>query len=269
MKRFIIAGMVGVLAVVGSTACQPPPEGYRAPVVDSVTQVSPQPARPGEEVTFVLEVHDDVIISQGFARELVGPTGAKLPGPRTCTASVELVGSLTHGSVTVTCPVPAFASNGTWYTDVTVFDRPAASSPEVSYPGTSRRLSFEVTGGSEDRSAPQFVSHQTVPAVIGQRTPFTLTVRVRDDTAPVALQWANRYVFRKLFATNSVFGCVDPVYAPVSATVTDITLSCTPGYAADPSPLPELGQHGVSLPVTDPLGQTRSMDVFIQVVPQP
>ena len=267
MKRFIVAGAIGLLAVAGSTACQTPPANYRAPVIDSVTQVSPQPAQPGEVVTFVLEVHDDELIRSAVARELVGPTGAELPGPRTCTTSVELVGGPTQGSVTVTCPVPDFASNGTWYTDVTVSDAPEFSSPATSYPGTNLRLSFDVAGGSEDRSAPQLVSYQTAPAVIGQETSFTLTMHVRDDTPPVALHWASSYALRKLFS-NSTFSCVDPVYTPISATDTHISLSCKPGHVADTTYRSELGQHGASLPVTDALGQTRNMDVFIQVVPQ-
>lgn len=262
MKR-VVACAVGVLAMVGLSACQGPPEGYRPPSIDSVTQVSPQPAHPGEDVTFEIVATDDAVLSHAVALSLVTPSGSTLPGPRTCTTSLELIGALNHGVVTVVCPVPAFASNGIWSTDVTVYDRPPNSSVEQAFPGTKRRLSFEVAGGSEDRSGPRLISSSTDPAVVGQETGFTLTMRVRDDTGPVVMP-NNGGNFVKLFAPNSFMACKDPVYTPVSATDTDIVLSCAPGMNGRT----EVGQHQSGMLVADALGQVGQAWMYLDVQPQ-
>ena len=264
MQRVIVAGLVGLLALAGLTACQPPPANYRPPVIDSVTLLTPQPAAPGEDVTFEIAVHDDEIISHAVARELVVPGGSLLPGPRTCTASVLQVGSLKEAVITVTCPVPTFASNGTWSTEVFIGDRPPHTSIEIRYPGTERRLSFQVAGGSEDRSGPGLVSYQTDPAVIGQETSFTLSMRVHDATPPVDVRY-EQVSFGKAFS-NSRLSCGNPVYTPVSATDTDIVLTCNPGYTSSSTAgRAEMGLHVARPELRDALGQSRQVELQLDV----
>ena len=267
MQRVIAAAVVGVLALVGLAGCHyTPPPGYRPPVIDSVTIVSPQPAAPGDVVTFEVAVHDDEVISHAVARALVVPGGATLPGPRTCTATVVQVGSLKEAVITVSCPVPTFASDGTWSTELFIGDRPAHTSIETAIPGTERRLSFQVAGGSEDRSSPKLISYTTDPAVIGQETRFTVTMVVRDTTPPVTLPYGGVYQFFKPFSANSLFGCGEAQYTPVSATDTTITMSCNPGYFSPTSVVrTETGLHRAGMPVIDALGHQGTLEMFIDV----
>lgn len=269
MKRFI-AGVCALMGVVAATGCQLPAPGYRAPIVDSVTQTSPSPTLPGETVTIVLAVHDDGVVSYAGPSQLIGPTGAKLPGANVCTSTLELVGGLAQAEITVTCIVPTFASNGTWSTDVAISDRPAGAPIEASFPGTVRRVSFEVAGGSEDHTGPRLVSYQTDPAVIGQETPFTVTLRVSDDTPPVFLPYNGYYQYYKPFSSNSLFGCGGAVFTPVSATQTDITLSCNPGYYSTTGHTvrAEVGRHLSSMAVSDALGQRSNLESYIDVTAQ-
>ena len=108
-------GLVAAMALVAFAAggCITPP-GYSPPVIASV-EVSPSPARPGDTVVFTLDVRDDEAVLGGVTQRIFTPRGIDLDGIGVC--SVDAVPSPedpTDSTVTVSCPVPAYASNGIW-----------------------------------------------------------------------------------------------------------------------------------------------------------
>ena len=266
MKRVAVA-LIGLVMVTASAACQPtptPPPLYQPPVLGSV-QLSPQPAHPGEVVTIVAEVSDDEVVSSVTVHALIGPDGVTLPGAPTCTAAIEQHAELGHAAVTVSCPVPTFASNGAWQADITVYDKPGDPNGYF-FPGLRTRLPFDVIGGVDDVSPPSLVSYRTDPAVVRQDTVFTLTVRLRDDAPPVELgSYSGTFSFLKVLAPNSFLACSEPVATPVSPTDTDVAVTCTPGdYNALGSA--EVGPHRAVAPVRDALGHEGSVEMYVDVL---
>lgn len=261
----VAAGAVGMMALLGACIPTPsPPPGYRPPVVESV-QVSPNPARPGDEVVVTIAVSDDEVISGAVASHLTVPSGRLLPGSPTCSTDVAPGADVGEAVITMTCPVPSFASNGTWVTDLRINDNTGG---QFAYTGTRIRPTFEVTGGSDDDDPPRVLGYRTVPAVVDQDTVFSLIVRVSDSAQPVALAPAGTRIvaLRKLLANNSVLWCADPSFTAVSATETDVTLTCTPRNFDVPG-RSEAGVHRGFLGLQDALGQEREAELLIDVVP--
>ncbi len=57
MRRIVLGGIVAAMAVL-LTGCPTAPPGYQPPYVES-SEISPQPAQPGDTLTMVLDVRDD------------------------------------------------------------------------------------------------------------------------------------------------------------------------------------------------------------------
>lgn len=208
---------------------------------------------------------DDDLISGAVAYHLTVPSGTLLPGSPTCSTNVVRGDDASEAVITMRCPVPSFASNGTWVTDLRINDNAGG---QFAYSGTRIRPTFEVTGGVDDDDPPRVLSYRTDPAVVDQETVFSLIVRVSDPAQPLAMApaGASVFTFRKLFADNSSITCVDPSFASVSPTETDVTFTCTPGNFGVPGRA-EAGVHRGFLGLQDALGQEREAELFIDVVP--
>jgi hypothetical protein len=254
-----------MIALLGACIPAPsPPPGYRPPVVESV-EVSPSPARPGDEVVLTIAVSDDEVISGATAYHLTVPSGVLLPGAPTCSTDVAPGADVREAVITMTCPVPSFASNGTWVTDLRINDNAGG---QFAYAGTRIRPTFEVTGGLDDDDPPRVLSYRTDPAVVDQDTVFSLIVRVSDPAQPLAMapSGTSMFTLRKLFANNSTITCGDPSFAAVSTTETDVTFTCTPGNFGVPG-RSEVGVHRGFLDLQDALGQQRQAELFVDVIP--
>lgn len=263
MRRVRGAGAVVVMAVV-LTGCPVTPPGYSPPKVESV-DVSPQPVTPGAVLTVHLDVRDDVGVTNGGVMSLTTPSSTVLRGTNSCVVGRELLDGPTLVRLTVECPVPAFASNGTWHVEVRIND----SAPPLTTPGSTIQVPFEVTGGSDDRRAPQLLSYGTDPAVVRQDTTFTLTMRFRDESLPVAIAPAGNvaaFWFGKAFSPNSSFACHRATYTPVSATEVDVSIDCRPTYYNVDAPV-EVGTYRASPTVSDALGHEGHVEMFVEVHP--
>lgn len=264
-RKFGVAGIVMGLALV-LTGCPEVPPGYQAPWVES-SEVSPQPAQPGDSVTFLLQARDDHGVTAAALRYLVTPSGTLLPATQICSLTHETQSAPTHALVTVVCELPTFASNGTWALEIRLSD---SNPPGQNYPGSVVRVPFDVTGGSNDREAPQLVSYSTSPAVIDQGTTFALTIRVRDESQPIiagprgsgiAVFWLT-----KLFSPNSSFMCTNTAITPVSATDVDVRYNCVPLYYNHPEPV-EAGTYRAAPTFRDALEHEANIEVSVNVQP--
>jgi hypothetical protein len=166
---------VVLVLVAATTACIPaptPPSGYLRPVVDSIS--SPEPVLPGQDVTIVVQAHDDKLIAGLALRTLRVGDGRTYPTAIPCSFTMDRSDDQTTATFTVTCQVPTFANNGVWDLAVNIRD---------DYPtGRDVHLPFQVVGGADDTSAPRFVSFTTDPAVITTATAqFTIATRYTDQ----------------------------------------------------------------------------------------
>ena len=266
MRRIWFGGVLFVVAVV-LTGCftQQPPAGYLYPVIESA-QVSPQPVQAGETLTVVIEASDDSGVSSGRARQLVTPDGIKFGDWNLCTS--EPFERATRVLITITCPVPVYATNGTWEVDIVISDSsgPMNDYPFQFSPETSRLVPFEVVGGTEDHGPPQLVHYETEPATVTQATTFTLTMRLRDEALPVDIRsWGAPY-FVKRFASYSVFVCRDRVVTPVSSTELEMVWTCSPQYDGQSRPT-EVGVHRAVMTLTDALGHKGDVEMFVDAKP--
>ena len=240
MRRIVLGGIVATMAVL-LTGCPTAPPGYQPPYLES-SEISPQPAQPGDTLTMVLDVRDDGALTAVVPRWVYTPSNTKLAGP-------------------------SYASNGTWQLDLFLND---SSYPSANYPGRTVRIPFEVTGGSDDRRPPQLVSYRIDPTTVDQETTFTVTVRLRDESMPIAVgsDASSSFNFTKLFAQNSTYWCRNPVATPVSATEVDVVAACTPSNywvygRAEP------GLHLSYMQVTDALGHEGNAEMYVDVQPGP
>lgn len=265
MRRVWVGGFAIAMMLVLAGCPTPPPAGYQAPRVESI-EVTPTTAAPGETVVAVLDVRDDQGVTGAGPRLLTTPSGSTLNGRDHCSSEMAPQDGMTHVLVTVTCSVPAFASNGSWRLEMVIQD----TTPPLLQPGLTTQVRFDVAGGTEDRRGPELVSHSIEPAVVDQETTFVLSARLRDEAPPLAVGQARdgRIYFAKLFAQNSMFNCKDPVYTPVSATEVDVTISCAPSNYYVPG-RSEPGVHLARVVMIDALNQEAFDDIVIDVQPAP
>lgn len=265
MRRVVLAGVLASLTLV-LTACPNPPPGYRPPSVES-TQIAPSPARPGDTLTFVLDVRDDQALTAVVPRYLITPSGRSLSVFGACPTEMEPQGSFTQVLVTVTCEIPPYASNGTWQLELFLND---SNYPTQDYPGRVTRIPFEVVDGNDDRRPPQLVEYRIEPAVVDQETTFTVTVRLRDEALPLTVgdTGSGSFNFTKLFAQNSTFWCRNPTYTPVSATEVDVSAQCTPSNYYNPG-RSEPGLHLSFMNARDALGHETDIEMYVDVQPGP
>ncbi len=256
-------GVVAVLLAV-LAGCQNQPPSYQRPTVSSY-EATTQPAQPGDTVTIVVQAHDDEGVTGGAPRWLFTPSGSQLLAQRYCDVTMEPVTGFLHVALVFTCELPEVASNGTWQLEARIND---GTPPIQNYPGLDTRFEFEVTGGSEDRSAPVLVSHSFSPTVIDQETTFTLSLRLRDESLPIALGQGGSITnsFVKPFAQNSMFTCRELSTTPVSSTEVDVVLQCSPSNYNTPG-RSEPGRHQSGLIVTDALEQEGMIMFSIEVQP--
>ena len=259
-------GLVAAMALVAFAAggCITPP-GYSPPVIASV-EVSPSPARPGDTVVFTLDVRDDEGVIGGGSQLIFTPRGIDLDGIDVCSMDVApSAEDPTDSTVTVSCPVPAYASNGTWGVQLRLNDAPALAN----LPGLTTRLTYDVVGGTDDVSPPQLVGTRTSPSVVTPSTTFTLTATVSDQ-APVAPgHYAGAAIFTiaKSLTLGSIFICRDAVVTPVSTTESDISWRCEPDFRDAVRSI--VGVHSGRMPVHDALGQDADLPISVDVQPAP
>lgn len=266
MRRVMLGGVVAAMAVL-LTGCPTPPPGYQPPSLES-TQITPQPAQPGDTLTMVLDVRDDQALTYVAPRFLFTPSNTRLTAEGGV-CDVELVpqGDFRHVLATVTCPVPTYASNGTWQLELLLND---STYPNTNYPGRIVRIPFEVSGGSDDRRAPTLVSYSIDPAVVDQETAFTVTARLSDESLPLSVgyQGGGTFGFFKPFTPNSMFWCVLPTVTQVSATEVDVAVTCTPSNY-NQFGRSEAGPHVARMPVKDALGHEGTVEMSVDVQPGP
>jgi hypothetical protein len=237
----VVAGAC-IPPILGPPVQLPTPPGYQPPVIDS--QSTPAPVHPGDQVSWVLQVHDDQIISGSSTGQwLVTPDDENL-GSSPCTSTTKQGADVAHASITVTCTVPTIASNGTWTAYAFVEDN--AGSTQYSYPGTEVTLPFTVVSGSDDHSPPQFVSSATDPTTIHPATPFTLTM-VFTDQSGVTLDATN--IDGVAHPSYQYLGC-DDANAQITTVGTTTTIVESCGGQAGPVPV---GQYNVFVNVRDGL----------------
>lgn len=260
MNRVALGAMLSAMAAV-LVACPAPPAGYQPPRIESV-EVTPRPARAGEDVTLVIEVSDDHRVVSAGAVQLFTPNGTTLNAIGVCDTDLAQLGGPAHVELTVTCPVPEVANNGTWQLELRIND----GEPLDRLPGLTTRLAFEVAGGSDDVEPPRLLSYDIQPDTVDQDTPFTLTARLSDETPPFTLRTTGLYplAFTKPFAINSTFQCHDRTFTPVSATEVDLVAECRP-YNYDVAGRSEVGLHRAFMTVRDALGNERQFQMEVDV----
>jgi len=263
MLRTALVSAMTVAAVL-ATGCITPP-GYSPPLIASV-QVSPSPARPGDTVVFTLDVRDDEGVTGGVSQLIYTPRGIDLNGIGVCSVDVApRAEDPTDSTVTVSCPVPAYASNGTWSVRLRLND----GQPQANLPGVTTMLSYDVVDGTDDTSPPQLVSSQTSPSVVNPSTTFTLTARVSDQAPVNAGHYGGAAVFTifRPSTPGSSFICRDAVVVPVSATESDINWRCEPDFRDAVRSV--VGVHSGTMPVHDALGQDAALQITVDVQPAP
>lgn len=263
MLQRSVFGVVALAMLGALTGCITPP-APTPPRVDSV-EVSPQPAQPGDTVTVRVEASHSALVFNGVPVGLVNPQGADV-GVEHCSSAIEHVGEdRTHATVTIACVLPALVSNGTWTLSYRLNYSPPAPNfqPPLPEPFT---VTFDVVGGSDDVSPPTLVSYHTSPAVLTQRTPFTLTVRVHDDS-PVFLGSWNLPNSQNITFSGSDFShtCRNGTATQVSATEADVVFSCTGGWIGPVGPL--TGQVSGDLVVRDALHNSARFTLTLDFEP--
>ena len=232
-----------VLAMLGALAgCITPSAPPSPATVDSV-EISPQPAVPGDTVTVRIEASHDVAVRNGKPVALATPQGSDV-GVENCSSSLEHPGEdLTHATITIACALPALVSNGTWTLSyrlnysVATTDNPF---PVQAPPPPPSTVTFEVVGGSDDVSPPTLVSYHTSPEVVTRGTPFTVTARVRDDSAIFLGVW-NAPNSKYLTFSSSHYSntCSQGTLTPVSATEADVVYICDGSWIGPVGPVTE------------------------------
>ena len=265
MRRVLLGAFVVAMTLV-LTGCPTPPPGYQPPSLES-SQITPQPAQPGDTLTMVLDVRDDQALTFVAPQYLFTPSNTRLNAVGVCDVELAPQGDFRHVLATVACPVPTYASNGTWQLELRLNDSPT---PQANYPGRTVRVPFEVTGGSDDRRPPQLVSYSIDPVVVDQETAFTVTARLSDESLPLSVGFdgSSSFNFTKLFAQNSMFWCTNPTLTPVSATEVDVVATCTPSNYYQPG-RSEPGLHLSFMPMRDALGHEADAQMYVDVQPGP
>lgn len=215
---------------------------------------------------FTLDVRDDEAVLGGVTQRIFTPRGIDLDGIGVC--SVDAVPSPedpTDSTVTVSCPVPAYASNGTWGVQLHLNDASALAN----LPGLTTRLTYDVVGGTDDVSPPQLVGTRTSPSVVTPSTTFTLTATVSDQApvAPGLYAGAAIFTIAKQLTLGSIFVCRDAVVTPVSTTESDISWRCEPDFRDAVRSI--VGLHSGRMPVHDALGQDADLPISVDVQPAP
>jgi hypothetical protein len=261
MRRIVLGGIVAAMAVL-LTGCPTAPPGYQPPYVES-SEISPQPAQPGDTLTMVLDVRDDGALTAVVPRWVYTPSNTKLAGHSFCDTEMAPQGDFRRVLVTVTCLVPSYASNGTWQLDLFLND---SSYPSANSPGPDG-ASFEVTGGSGP-PPPQLVSYRIDPTTWTGRRRSPSCACAESMPIAVGSDASSSFNFTKLFAQNSTYWCRNPVATPVSATEVDVVAACTPSNywvygRAEP------GLHLSYMQVTDALGHEGNAEMYVDVQPGP
>jgi hypothetical protein len=258
---------VVVLAMLGALAgCITPSAPPSPATVDSI-EISPQPAGPGDTVTFRIEASHDVEVFNGKPVALATPQGSGI-GVENCSSSLEHPGEdLTHATITIACSLPALVRNGTWTLTYRLnYLVPTTDNPFQAPPPPPSTVTFEVAGGSDDVSPPTLVSYHTSPDVVTRSTPFTVTARVRDDSAIVLGAW-NAPNSKYLTFSSSHFSntCSQGTLTPVSATEADVVYSCDGSWIGPVGPVTEQVSGIVS--VRDALHNNAQLLLTLDVQP--
>lgn len=118
----------------------------------------------------MLDVRDDEALSSVTPRHLFTPSNTRLNAVGVCDVELAPQGDFRHVLATVACPVPTYASNGTWQLELRLNDSPT---PQAN-------LLFEPVGTHEPGC--DLGSCAIHPAAAGRRTvPTQLRVATRTE----------------------------------------------------------------------------------------
>jgi hypothetical protein len=259
----VAAAAIAALVLTGCPATPQPPPGDTAPVVESVS-VEPQTASAGETVEIVVVVRDDTRVTATRIDAVVSPRGHEVSrwdgygSPPVCTQQFDQGEDVTTATITMTCQVPSPTIDGTWRVLLRIADGTAAGDSFALR--TSAQIPFQVQGGPQDSGAPRLLGWSTTPTQVRQDTPFTLTMRIQDESLPLREPFVGEsFFFVKPFVNTSLIGCADPVMTPVSADEVLATFDCGGG------PRTEAGVHHGTFDVVDALGQPDGFYLQIDV----
>ena len=253
-RAVVLLSMLVVAPLLTATTCQSPnpPPRYQRPVITSAS-LAPEQVEPGGHLTVSVAATDDRSIFTVEGSRMRAPSGHHLPE-----SSIDCTGAsydppVLSTEATLECDLPTFLSSGTWQLEVTVIDE---VDPDYTIPGASRFLPFEVVGGSDDHSPPVVLDHWTTPDVVLHGTEFTFTVRATDDTPPVD---GGTFELRKIESPGTGIGCHRPVVDEVTPGVYDLVHECHAFGTGG------TGWHRGVVAVFDALGQTRNLEVLLEV----
>lgn len=257
------AAAVAALVLTGCPATPEPPPGDTAPVVESVS-VEPQHASAGESVEIVVVVRDDVRVTSTRIDAVVSPRGHEVSrwddyeSAPVCTQQFDQGEDVTIATITMTCQVPSPTIDGTWRVLLRIADgTPGGDSFGLR---TGTQIPFQVQGGPQDAGAPRLLGWSTTPAQIRQDTPFTLTMRLQDESLPLREPYRGEtFLFAKPFVNTSLIECDDPAMTQVASDEVVATFECAPGTRT------EAGMHHGTFDVVDALSQPAALHLQIDV----
>jgi hypothetical protein len=259
----VAAAAVAAVVLTGCPATPQPPPGDTAPVVESVS-VEPQLASAGETVEIVVVVRDDTRVTATRIDAVVSPRGHEVSrwdgygSPPVCTQQFDQGEDVTTATVTMTCQVPSPTIDGTWRVLLRIADGTAAG--DSFGLRTGAQIPFQVQGGPQDTGAPRLLGWSTTPTEIRRDTPFTLTMRIQDESLPLREPYPGEtYLFVKPFVNTSLIGCDDPTMTQVASDEVVATFECAPG------PRTEAGMHHGTFDIVDSLAQPAGFYLQIDV----
>lgn len=251
MARWRVLGLAATtVAVVGATACQPPPPPDYRPSEILEFEIT-RSVVAGDDLTVSVTASDDVAVralSVGFtvpdtvAFQYDGFAPAEI-----ITCDIPTFQPQPLVSVEFTCSTPDFAPNGEWTAEVVAHDGGGA------YEGRAT-TTFDLSGGSDDVSPPTVVSYEAGPnpATVGDTVTFT--IRVTDEHP---LHFSYRSLTWQQYGSGWLY-CDETARTVVAPNDVEVTFGCPVTDAP--------GEANGTFIVRDVLGNTLRLHEPIQVV---
>lgn len=256
-KRWMPMLLVGTMVLATAGACDPPPPpGWKRPVVENMA-VSPDPVTAGSSLTITATVTDDKQV-HSIVPIFEQPNGRD-PAVISCGDSGANGEAVVH--VAITCSITDFALNGTWDVWLQVSDGETHHIHGANY-GWGH-TTMEVTGGSNDLTAPALDSWTMSPEPVVAGEAFTVTFRAFDDHL-VSPQLGS-YVGYSAYGVvpPRKWDCVGVSRQVISPTLHEWTFTCP----ANPELVP--GLHAWQFTLRDLNANVASVWTDFEVVPAP
>jgi hypothetical protein len=250
--------LVVVFAATGCPEVSPPP----APTILSANLTPTVVA--GQAITAdVVASHPSATVNR-MDIQVSGPGGATLPYDvvtnchteltfQPVTTSKRIDATTTESSLT--CVVPAYATNGIWTAVIWV--------DAGSYKPATMTMTFEVTGGTAGPADPVITMVTPPPTSAARGSRFPIEYQI-DDVAlgPLSIQEPTEFLVLSSDRTTviGIVNCGQPVTTHVSPSEVDIVRTCAVGAT-----LPT-GVYTASLSVDDLLGFQARTDLTFTVI---